>query len=190
MEVAQSPSPAQLVRALRQSGLPDAEGGRLADQMLADWKEIEIPEEPTRRQQIVDVLDIAAIFLGLVARTPRLIWDVIRGRSDIGEAQADFVRPGSSEYGVVRLARTSQSWAEFEFWGGPQITLGVHRADGWLPLSAHRHYLGHTEVIEALRAHGLPLEEAEGLYTLVLSERLTRIAPSTSGLSVEPMSTR
>jgi hypothetical protein len=146
--------------------------------MLADWKEIEIPEERTRRQQLVDVLRIAALFLGLIARTPRFIWEVMRGRSDIGDAQADFVRPGSSEYGVIRVARTSHGWAEFEFWGGPQITLGVHRADGWLPLSAHRHYLGQAEVIEALRAHGLPQEEAEGLYTLVLSERLARIAPS------------
>ncbi len=146
--------------------------------MHADWEAIEIPEDRTRRQQLADVLRVAAVLLGLVARTPRFIWEVMRGRSDMREAQADFVRPGSSEYGVIRLVRTSHGWAEFEFWGGPQISLGVHQADGWLPLSGYHHYLERTEVIDALRAQGLPREEAEGLYGLVLTERQARIAPT------------
>jgi hypothetical protein len=171
-------SPAQLVRALHQSGLPDPEASQLADKLLADWESIEIPEEQSRRQQLADVLRIVAMLLGLLARTPRFMWEVIRGRSDVIDPQADFVRPGSSEYGVIRLVRTSHGWAEFEFWGGPMITLGVYRDDGWLPLSGHRHYLERTEVIDALRAQGVPGEEAERLYGLVLAERQARIAPS------------
>jgi len=149
-----------------------------SDQLLADWESIEIPEEQSRGQQLAEVLRIAAMLLGLIARTPRLMWEVIRGRSDVIEPRADFVRPGSSEYGVIRLVRTSHGWAEFEFWGGPQITLGVYRDDGWLPLSGHRHYLDRTEVIDALHARGVPDEEAERLYGLVLTERQARIAPS------------
>ena len=169
-------SHAELVRALRQSGGPAEQVPRLAEEILADWEAIEIQEERTRRHELVDVLRFAALLFGLLVRTPRFIWEVLRGRSDLGEAQEEFVRPGSSEYGVIRLVRTSVGWAEFEFWGGRQVTLGVYREDGWQPLSAHRHYLERPDVIDALRAHGLSQEEAEDLYALVVTERQARIA--------------
>lgn len=147
--------------------------------MLGDWEAIEIPEPRSRRQQLSDVLGVAALALRLLAHTPRLVWEVIREREgdlDTSEAQTGFVRPGSSEYGVIRLVKTSRGWVQFEFWGGPQITLGVYREDGWLPLSSLRHHLERRDLIEAMRAQGLPKDEAGEVVNLVLAERQARLA--------------
>lgn len=165
-----------LAGALARLGTSAEEAKRLSAQVLHDWEAIEIPRPRSRREELHDLGRFAALAVRLLAATPRFAWRIIRGRDDdIGDTESSFVPPGSSEYGVIRVLKTSRGWAQFEFWGGPQITAGVYRGDGWLPMSRLRRELDGRGLVEALRTEGLPAEEAEQAAALVLAERQARL---------------
>jgi hypothetical protein len=168
-----------LSAALRTLDVADEEAERLADRLLVDWQAIESPVPRSRRQDLADVLRFAALALRLLARVPQFAWEVLRERESKdrdGEDQPWLVRPGSPEYGVIRLLKTSVGWVELEFWGGPEARLGVYRDDGWLPLSRQRFHLDQFDLVRALRSDGLPDDEAERVASLVLAEREARVA--------------
>jgi hypothetical protein len=172
-------SASALFGALQRHGVSGEEAEQLTDRMLDDWQAIEIPPPRSRREVMTHRLQAVLLLLRLLPRAPRFAWELIRPRKhvgDTGERQPWMVRPGSPEYGVIRLLRTSIGWAEFEFWGGPQARLGLYQEDGWLPLRRQRFRVDQPDLIDVLRADGLPDEEAERVGNLVLAEREARTA--------------
>ena len=168
-----------LTSALEKLGFPSGEAARLAERILSDWEAIAVPEPRPRGQRMTDVLRLAVLTLRVLARMPRLVWWVMRDRErDIGsrEERPWLVRPGSSQFGAIRVVKTSIGWTEFEFWGGPQARLSVYRQDGWLPLGGQRFNIDRPDLIRVLRAQGLARDEAEQVANLVLAERQARVA--------------
>jgi hypothetical protein len=173
-------SASALVSALQRHGVGSEEAELLRDRILDDWRSIEIPPPRSRRGKMTRHRRQAAVlFLRLLPKAPRFVWELTRAPRDDGdtdEPQPWIVRPGSPEYGVIRLLRTSIGWAEFEFWGGPQARLGVYQEDGWLPLRRERFRVDQPDLVDVLRAAGLPGDEAERVGNLVLAEREARTA--------------
>jgi hypothetical protein len=172
----------EIVRALVRRGVSAEEAGRLSSQILADWRRVEVPAPRTRRQELFDALRVAALLLRLLVRMPRSIWELLRDREEPdGEARSGFVPPASTEYGVIRLVKTSRGWVQFEFWGHPtKATVGVYGEDGWLRMRNVLRHLDCSELAEALRSEGCPGDEAEHVANLVLGERRARLRGETS----------
>jgi hypothetical protein len=163
-----------VTEALVSLGLPPDDAQQLADVIVDDWQEVEIPQERSRSEQLRDVVRIGAMVVRLLVALPRWSWQILRGRGDSDEPPEGFVPPASSEYAVIRVVETSRGWAQFEFWGDQRGNVGVFREDGWLPMSTVDHHLDEHEAVDALQARGLPADEAERTAALVFAERRAR----------------
>ena len=172
-------SPSATADTLVDLGVPVEETEDLGAAIIHDWAVVEVPTRRSRVLQLRDLAGIVAIFLRLLAALPRFAWD-LRGEGAADESPTDLIPPASSEYGVLRLVKTSRGWTQFEFWGAPEATVGVYREDGWLPMSTLDHFLDEPGVADALERHGLAREEAERTASLVFEERRARTGAAPS----------
>lgn len=178
-----------LADALADLGVDAGEARQLAAQEARAWQAIPFPAPRTVFNRVGRSVRLVALTPGILVRLPLRLARTRRHPEAGGEFTIEHVPPvwpGSPEYGMARLARTSRGWAEFEFWGGPAASLGIYGANGWLPFTRSRRPLFEaTEAgaVAALVAQGVPESEATQLGRRVIGERLSRTGSSTSPTS-------